>query len=100
ARSRTIGVEELRGGTATLTNFGSHGGRFATPIIRPPESAIVGFGSVRDRPVVIDGEVVARPTIPVSVGVDHRLVDGDAMTAFQEELIGVLRDPVLLLLDG
>ena len=47
-----------------------------------------------------NGEIVARPTIPVSVGVDHRLVDGDAMTAFQEELLAVLRDPVLLLLDG
>ncbi len=100
ARDRSIGVDELRGGTATLTNFGSHGGRFATPIIRPPESAIVGFGAVRERPVVVDGDVVARPTIPVSIGVDHRLVDGDAMTAFQEELLAVLRDPVLLLLDG
>ncbi|MEO1063350.1 MAG: dihydrolipoamide acetyltransferase family protein [Actinomycetota bacterium] len=100
ARDRTLGVHELRGGTATLTNFGSHGGRFATPIIRPPEATIVGFGAVRDRPIVVGGEVMARPTLPVSVGVDHRLVDGDAMTAFQEELLGVLRDPVLLLLDG
>jgi pyruvate/2-oxoglutarate dehydrogenase complex dihydrolipoamide acyltransferase (E2) component len=100
ARDRTLGVDELRGGTATLTNFGSHGGRFATPIIRPPESAIVGFGAVRERPTVVDGEVVARPTMPLSIGVDHRLVDGDAMTAYQEELLSVLRDPVLLLLDG
>ncbi|MEM9033750.1 MAG: dihydrolipoamide acetyltransferase family protein [Actinomycetota bacterium] len=100
ARSRTIDVGDLRGGTATLTNFGSQGGRLATPIIRPPESAIVGFGAVRERPIVIDGEVVARPTLPVSIGVDHRLVDGDAMTAFQEELLGVLRDPILLLVDG
>lgn len=100
ARDRAVTVEELRGATATLTNFGSHGGRFATPIIRPPESAIVGFGAVRERPVAVHGEVVARPTIPVSIGVDHRLVDGDAMTAFQEELLSVLRDPVLLLLDG
>lgn len=100
ARNRTIDVADLRGGTATLTNFGSQGGRLATPIIRPPESAIVGFGAVRPRPIVVDGEVEARPTLPVSIGVDHRLVDGDAMTAFQEDLLRVLRDPVLLLVDG
>lgn len=97
ARDRSIRADELRGGTCTITNFGSLGGRFATPMIRPPEAAIVGFGSIRERPIVVDGSVTARMTLPISVAVDHRLIDGDLMTAFQEHLIGLLADPVALL---
>lgn len=97
ARARTIGADELRGGTCTITNYGSLGGRFATPMIRPPEAAIVGFGSIRERPIAIDGVVAARMTLPISVAVDHRLIDGDLMTAFQEHIIGLLTDPVALL---
>lgn len=97
ARSRTISTTEMRGGTCTVTNYGSLGGRFATPMIRPPEAAIVGFGSIRERPIVVAGDVVARPTLPMSIAVDHRLIDGDLMTAFQEYIIGLLSDPVALL---
>ncbi len=99
ARSGRIDPGELRGGTITISNYGSLGGRFATPLIRPPEVAIVGFGSIRPRPFVVDGSVVARPTLPIAVGADHRLIDGDVMTAFQEHLITVLTDPVALLVD-
>ena len=97
ARERRISTEELRGGTCTITNYGSLGGRFASPMIRPPEAAIVGFGSIRERPIVVDGSVTARMTLPISVAVDHRLIDGDLMTAFQEHIIAVLSDPVALL---
>ena len=97
ARARTITPAELQGGTSTVTNYGSLGGRFATPMIRPPEASIVGFGSIRDRPFVVDGVVAARPTLPISIAVDHRLIDGDLMTAFQEHIIGLLTDPVALL---
>lgn len=97
ARARTISAAEMQGGTCTITNYGSLGGRFATPMIRPPEAAIVGFGSIRERPIVVDGVVVARPTLPISIAVDHRLIDGDLMTAFQEHIIGLLTDPVALL---
>jgi pyruvate dehydrogenase E2 component (dihydrolipoamide acetyltransferase) len=96
-RDRTIGTTDLQGGTATITNYGSLGGRFATPMIRPPEAVIVGFGSIRERPIVVAGDVVARPTLPISIAVDHRLIDGDLMTAFQEHIIGLLSDPVALL---
>ena len=96
ARARTISTAEMQGGTSTITNYGSLGGRFATPMIRPPEASIVGFGSIRERPTVIDGAVVARPTLPISIAVDHRLIDGDLMTAFQEHIIGLLTDPVAL----
>lgn len=97
ARERTISTADLQGGTCTITNYGSLGGRFATPMIRPPEAAIVGFGSIRERPIVVGGVVAARPTLPISVAVDHRLIDGDLMTAFQEHIIALLSDPVALL---
>ncbi|MFW2380564.1 MAG: dihydrolipoamide acetyltransferase family protein [Acidimicrobiales bacterium] len=96
-RTRTITTQELQGGTATITNYGSLGGRFATPIIKAPEVLIVGFGSIKPRPFVIDGEIVARQTLPISIAVDHRLIDGDVMTAFQEFVIEQLSDPVSLL---
>ncbi|MEM9889977.1 MAG: dihydrolipoamide acetyltransferase family protein [Actinomycetota bacterium] len=96
-RDGSITAADMSGGTATISNFGSLGGRFATPIIRAPEVAIVGFGSIKERPLVVDGELVARPTLPISTAVDHRLIDGDLSTAFQEYLISQLTDPVMLL---
>ncbi len=96
-RNKTITTAELQGGTATITNYGSLGGRFATPIIKAPEVVIVGFGSIKPRPFVVDGEIVARPTLPISIAVDHRLIDGDVMTSFQEYVIEQLSDPVSLL---
>ncbi len=96
-RARTITTGELKGGTATISNYGSLGGRFATPIIKAPEVLIVGFGSIKPRPFVVDGELMARPTLPISIAVDHRLIDGDLMTAFQEFVIEQLTDPVSLL---
>lgn len=97
ARNRSVSSDDLRHGTCTISNYGSLGGRFATPIIRAPEAAIVGFGSIRERPFVVDGQVMTRPTLPISVGADHRLIDGDVMTAFQEHIIGLLAAPMALL---
>ena len=96
-RTRSVSTSELRGGTATISNYGSLGGRFASPIIRSPEVIIVGFGSVKARPFVVDGVLTARPTLPVCIGADHRLLDGDVVTAFAEFIIGRLSDPVQLL---
>lgn len=97
ARARTLGVEDLTGGTFTITNFGSFGSWIATPIVRPPESAIAGFGRIQDRPVVVGGEVVARPVLPLSMSADHRLIDGHELGAFLNDLSTLLSDPVLLL---
>jgi len=96
-RDRTVTTSDLQSGTATISNYGSLGGRFATPIIRAPEVVIVGFGSIKPRPFVVEGEILARPTLPISIAVDHRLIDGDLMTAFQEFVIAQLSDPVSLL---
>ena len=97
ARSRAVDLADLQGGTFTISNYGAFGGRFATPIIRPPEVAIMGFGAIRPRPFVVDGEVKARPTLPWSLSCDHRLIDGDVATAFAEYVLGLLADPVALL---
>jgi pyruvate/2-oxoglutarate dehydrogenase complex dihydrolipoamide acyltransferase (E2) component len=97
ARNRTVDVAELRGGTFTISNWGAIGGRYATPLIRPPEVGIMGFGAIRPRPFVVDGGVQARPTLPWALSVDHRLIDGDVATAFTEYVTGLLADPIALL---
>lgn len=97
ARDRSVTATDLRGGTCTISNYGSLGGRFSTPIIRAPEVAIVGFGSIRPRPFVVDGSVVARSTLPIATGADHRLIDGDVLTAFQEHIVALITDPVALM---
>jgi pyruvate dehydrogenase E2 component (dihydrolipoamide acetyltransferase) len=96
ARGRTITTDQLRGGTCTISNYGSLGGRFSNPIIKSPEAAIVGFGSIRQRPFVVDGVVAAVPTLPVVTAADHRLIDGDLMTAFQENVMALLSNPIAL----
>jgi pyruvate/2-oxoglutarate dehydrogenase complex dihydrolipoamide acyltransferase (E2) component len=97
ARDGSISAADMSGGTFTISNYGSLGGRLATPIIRAPEVGIIGFGSIRPRPFVVDGAVVARPTLPIATGCDHRLIDGDLLTAFQEHVIALLTDPVALM---
>jgi len=102
ARNRSVSSDDLTGGTHTVTNYGSAGTHLAAPIIRPGEAAITGLGSIELRPTVVDGEsgpeVVARPTLPLVVCGDHRLVDGDIMSAFQNHIAHTLRAPIGLLL--
>jgi pyruvate dehydrogenase E2 component (dihydrolipoamide acetyltransferase) len=92
-RAGHLPPELLHGATFTVTNFGTEGGRFATPIVIPPQVAILGFGAVRVRPVVDGDAVVAAPTLPVSLSADHRVVDGRDATAFLEHVLAQLRDP-------
>jgi pyruvate dehydrogenase E2 component (dihydrolipoamide acetyltransferase) len=91
-----LSPEALRGATFTVTNFGTEGGRFATPIVRPPQVAILGFGAVRVHPVVDGDVVVAAPTLPVSLSADHRVIDGRDATGFLEHVLALLRDPARL----
>ena len=99
ARAGTLPQQAFTRGTATVTNFGSLGGEQATPLIRPPESVIFGFGAAAERPFVIDGEVVVRKTLHAVIGADHRLLDGDVVTALLQHVTHRLVQPLTLLLD-
>ena len=98
ARNRELEPAELQGSTFTITNFGAIGGEYATPILNYPETGILGLGELTQRPVVEDGEVVARHTLPLSVSIDHRVVDGAVSANFCNDLQTYLEDPIHLLL--
>ena len=99
ARNRKIKLPDLKGNTFTITNIGSIGGIFSTPIINPPDVAILGVHRIRDMPVVIDGEVKIRKILPLVLSFDHRVLDGAQAARFMNTLIEHLKDPDLLLLD-
>ena len=98
ARQGDLSASDISGATFTITNYGSLGGRFATPIIPPGQGAILGLGAVAERPIVVDGAVVARPTLPVVLGADHRLIDGDLAEAFRRSIVDDLSEPLHLLM--
>ena len=97
ARARKVRPEQLRGGTFTISNYGSYGGHFGTPIIRPPEAAILGVGAIREAVVAVDGAPAVRPNLPLVVSTDHRLNDGEHLGAFAAAIGAYLADPVRLL---
>lgn len=97
ARERRVSVEQIRGGTFTISNFGSYGGTLGTPIIRPPEVGIAGFGRIHDKVVAHDGQPVVRKILPIAVSTDHRLNDGEHLGAFVSTLSRLLSNPVRML---
>jgi pyruvate dehydrogenase E2 component (dihydrolipoamide acetyltransferase) len=99
ARDRSIAREEMQGGTFSITNFGAIGGEYATPIINYPESAILGLGAIKDKPRVIDGEVVPRKVMTLSLSIDHRVIDGAEAAQFVNTVKEYLETPELLLLE-
>lgn len=99
ARDHDLSLDEMRGGTFTITNYGSIGGRYGTPIINYPEVAILGTGTISREPVARNGDIAIRRILPLSVTFDHRVVDGAYVAHFMNELIKHLEDPDLLLLD-
>jgi pyruvate dehydrogenase E2 component (dihydrolipoamide acetyltransferase) len=99
ARDRSISPQELRGSTFTITNIGGIGGQFATPIINPPEVAILALGQIQEKPRVVDGEVVPRHVMGLSLSFDHRVLDGAIGARFTNAVKERLRDPELLLLE-
>ena len=93
AKERKIKLEELKGSTFTISNFGSFGGTYATPIINYPDVAILGTGKISDRPWVKDGQIVIRKIISLSLTFDHRVIDGAEAAQFLNKIIGYLEDP-------
>ena len=98
ARDGKISIEELTGGTFTITNGGVFGSLFSTPIINPPQSAILGMHTIKERPVVVNGQIVARPMMYIAITYDHRIVDGREAVLFLVAVKEALEDPARLLL--
>lgn len=98
ARSGGLGMQDLTGGTFTLTNGGIFGSMMSTPIINPPQSGILGMHSIQQRPVAVDGEIEIRPMMYLAMTYDHRIVDGREAVQFLVAIKDVLEDPARLLL--
>ncbi len=98
ARAGTITMEELTGGTFTITNGGVFGSLLSTPIVNSPQSAILGMHKIQDRPVVIDGEVVVRPMMYIALTYDHRIIDGREAVQFLVTVKQCLEDPARMVL--
>ena len=98
ARDGKISLEELTGGTFTITNGGVFGSLFSTPILNPPQSGILGMHAIKDRAVVVDGKVEARPMMYLAITYDHRIVDGREAVLFLVSIKEQLEDPARMLL--
>ena len=99
AKDGTLAIDEMTGGTFTISNGGVFGSLNGTPIINPPQSAILGMHSIVQRPVVVNGEIVARPMMNVALTYDHRLVDGREAVTFLKTIKEAVEDPRRMLLD-
>lgn len=100
ARSKKISVEELSGGTFTITNGGVFGSLLSTPIINPPQSAILGMHNIVDRPVAVNGQVVIRPMMYVALSYDHRIIDGKDSVGFLVKIKELIENPERMFTGG
>jgi 2-oxoglutarate dehydrogenase E2 component (dihydrolipoamide succinyltransferase) len=98
ARAGSLAIEELQGGTFTITNGGIFGSLLSTPIVNAPQSAILGMHKIQDRPVVVDGQIVVRPMMYLAVSYDHRIIDGREAVQFLVAIKDGLEDPGRLLI--
>jgi 2-oxoglutarate dehydrogenase E2 component (dihydrolipoamide succinyltransferase) len=99
AKNGTLTVDEMQGGTFTISNGGVFGSLLSTPIINPPQSAVLGMHRIEERPVVKDGQIVARPMMYLALSYDHRLVDGREAVTFLVRVKEAIEDPTRLLID-
>jgi 2-oxoglutarate dehydrogenase E2 component (dihydrolipoamide succinyltransferase) len=99
ARDGKLTMEELTGGTFTITNGGIFGSLMSTPIINPPQSAILGMHKIQERPIALNGQVVIRPMMYLAMSYDHRIIDGKEAVSFLVRIKDAIEDPQRLLLD-
>ena len=99
ARDGKLSIDEMQGGTFTITNGGVFGSMLSTPIINVPQSAILGMHNIVERPVAVTGQVVIRPVMYIALSYDHRIVDGRESVGFLKNIKDVLEDPTRMLLD-
>ncbi|WP_332816813.1 2-oxoglutarate dehydrogenase complex dihydrolipoyllysine-residue succinyltransferase [Sphingopyxis sp.] len=99
AKDGTLTMDDMTGGTFTISNGGVFGGLMSTPIINPPQSAVLGLHRIEDRPVVRNGEIVIRPMMYLALSYDHRLIDGREAVTFLKTIKEAIEDPTRLLID-
>lgn len=99
ARDGKLTMEEMQGGTFTISNGGVYGSLMSSPILNPPQSGILGMHKIQQRPVVVDGEIVARPMMYLALSYDHRIVDGKGAVTFLVRVKETLEDPGRLMMD-
>ncbi len=99
ARDGKLSMDDLQGGTFTISNGGVYGSLMSTPILNPPQSGVLGMHRIEERPVVVDGKIIARPMMYLALSYDHRLVDGKEAVTFLVRVKEALEDPERLLLD-
>ncbi|HZD24663.1 MAG TPA: 2-oxo acid dehydrogenase subunit E2, partial [Alphaproteobacteria bacterium] len=100
ARDGKLTIDEMQGGTFTISNGGVYGSLLSTPILNPPQSAILGMHKIQERPMVVDGEVKARPMMYLAVSYDHRIIDGREAVTFLVRLKECIEEPDRLLLEA
>jgi 2-oxoglutarate dehydrogenase E2 component (dihydrolipoamide succinyltransferase) len=99
ARDGKLSIEEMTGGTFTITNGGVFGSLLSTPILNPPQTAILGMHKIQERPVAVNGQVVVRPMMYLALSYDHRLIDGKDAVQFLVAIKDMIEDPARILLD-
>lgn len=99
ARAGKLGLEDMAGGTFTISNGGIFGSMMSTPILNPPQTGVLGMHNIQDRAVVVDGEIVIRPMMYLALSYDHRLIDGREAVQFLVAIKGMLEDPARILLE-
>lgn len=99
AKNNALTPADMEGGTFTISNGGVFGSLFGTPIINPPQSAILGMHAIKEKPVALNGQVVIRPVMVVALTYDHRLIDGREAVTFLKKIVDVIEDPRMILLD-
>lgn len=99
ARDGKLAIEDMQGGTFTISNGGVFGSLMSTPILNPPQTAILGMHKIQERPVVVDGKVEVRPMMYLALSYDHRLIDGSEAVRFLVAIKGMLEDPARILLE-
>jgi len=99
AKENKISLDDLEGGTFTITNGGVYGSLLSTPIVNPPQSGVLGMHGIFDRPIAVNGEVVIRPMMYLALTYDHRVVDGREAVSFLRRIKETIEQPTRLILE-
>ena len=99
ARQGKLAMDDLSGGTFSITNGGVFGSMLSTPILNPPQSAILGMHAIQQRPMVVDGEIAVRPMMYLALTYDHRIIDGREAVSFLKRIAECISDPERMMLE-